>query len=191
MLPWGHLAFGYVCYSGLSRWVSRRRPDGSSLALVALGTQLPDLVDKPLAWTFGVLPSGRSLAHSAFTATFASTVVWDFCRRRGRSELGVAFAVGYASHLVADSYRALLSGRYAALSSLGWPLLPPPRFDHEGGIVDHFRGLSFTPAFAFQLVLVALAAVVWVADGAPGRSAVGDRLARVVDRARERERAIR
>lgn len=22
MLPWGHLAFGYVCYSGLVRWLS-------------------------------------------------------------------------------------------------------------------------------------------------------------------------
>lgn len=138
-----------------------------------------------------MLPSGRSLAHSAFTATLASTVVWTVCRRRGRSELGAAFAVGYASHLVGDSYRALLSGRYATLSSLGWPLLPPPRFGHEGGIVDHFRGLSFTPTFAFQLVLVVLAAVVWVADGAPGRSAIGNLLARFVDRGRERESAIR
>ncbi|EMA38378.1 metal-dependent hydrolase [Halococcus hamelinensis] len=191
MLPWGHLAFGYVCYSGLVRWFSRRRPDGYGFAFVALGTQLPDLVDKPLAWTVDLLPSGRSLAHSAFTATLASTAVWTVCRRRGRPDLGAAFAVGYASHLVGDGYRALLAGRYAALSSFGWPFLPPPRFDHGGGIVDHFRGLSFTPTFAFDLVLVVLAVVVWVVDGAPGWSAVGERLARLVDRTRERESAIR
>lgn len=182
MLPWGHLAFGYVLYSGVARWFYRRRPDGYALVFVLAGTQFPDLVDKPLAWTFHVLPSGRSLAHSAFTATLVSAAVWLYCRRRGRSDLGAAFTVGYASHLVGDGYRALLTGQYQYLSSLGWPLLPPPPFSHEGGIIEHFRTLSFTPNFALQLVLVAVVYVVWIEDGAPGRAAVGKLVAKFDER---------
>ena len=64
MWPWGHLAVGYLVYSGLSRWRFGRLPGSVATLAVALGTQLPDLVDKPLAWTVNVLASGRSLAHS-------------------------------------------------------------------------------------------------------------------------------
>ena len=173
MWPWGHLVFGYVLYSGYRRLVHRDRPDGTSVLFIVAGTQLPDLIDKPLAWTFHVLPSGRSLAHSVFAAVLVSALVWAYCRKRGRSDLGAAFTISYFSHLVADGYIYLLSGQYAYLSYLGWPLLPPPPYGDEGTFFTHFANISFTPGFALQLLLVVVVYVIWIEDGAPGRAALG------------------
>jgi len=75
MWPWGHLAVGYLLWSVLVRDRRFRPPTGAETLLLAVGTQFPDAVDKPLAWSLGVLPNGRSLAHSVFLAT-------ALCRRR-------------------------------------------------------------------------------------------------------------
>ncbi|WP_029601989.1 metal-dependent hydrolase [Halococcus hamelinensis] len=179
MWPWGHLAFGYVLCSMYSRLVYRKPPDGIAVLAIVLGTQLPDLVDKPLAWTFHVLPSGRSLAHSVFAAVLASVVVWAYCRRRGRSDLGAAFAIGYVSHLVADGYTYLFTGEYVYLSYLGWPLLPPPPFGDEGTFLTHLQNITLSPGFALQLVMAVVVYVVWIEDGAPGRAAFGAVLERI------------
>jgi hypothetical protein len=173
MWPWGHLAFGYFLYSGYTRLSSVREFDGYTVLLIVFGTQFPDIVDKPLAWTFHVLPSGRSLAHSVFAAVFVSTLIAMYCRKRGRSDLGIAFAVGYFSHLVGDGLRALLSGEYAYLSYLGWPILPPPPFEDEGGFLTQLQSIEFTPAFILQFVVFgAILYVVWIEDGAPGRKEI-------------------
>lgn len=169
MWPWGHFAFGYFLYSGFARVSSVRELDGYSVVFIIFGTQFPDLVDKPLAWTFHVLPSGRSLAHSVFAAVFVSTLIGIYCRSRGRPDLGIAFTIGYFSHLVGDGFRALLTGQYAYLSYLGWPLLPPPPYGDEGGFLAHIPTIEFSPAFLFQVVLVTLLYVLWIEDGAPGR----------------------
>ena len=170
MWPWGHLAFGYLLYSAVVRVRSWDSPDGQTVLLVLLGTQFPDIVDKPLAWTFHVLPSGRSLAHSLFAVAAVSALVGVYYQRRGRPQLGIAFAVGYLSHLIGDGIGHLLSGEYAYLSYLGWPLLPPPPFGEEGGFLTHFQNIAITPGFMTQLVLVAVLYVVWIEDGAPGRA---------------------
>ncbi|EMA38675.1 hypothetical protein C447_09060 [Halococcus hamelinensis 100A6] len=162
-----------------SRLVYRKPPDGIAVLAIVLGTQLPDLVDKPLAWTFHVLPSGRSLAHSVFAAVLASVVVWAYCRRRGRSDLGAAFAIGYVSHLVADGYTYLFTGEYVYLSYLGWPLLPPPPFGDEGTFLTHLQNITLSPGFALQLVMAVVVYVVWIEDGAPGRAAFGAVLERI------------
>ena len=52
VLPWGHLAIGYLCLSLAIRARWRVPPQGPAVIAVAIGTQLPDLIDKPLAWTF-------------------------------------------------------------------------------------------------------------------------------------------
>ncbi|WP_049902568.1 metal-dependent hydrolase [Halococcus agarilyticus] len=169
MWPWGHLAFGYLSYSVCARLFSIEPFDATTVGLVVLGTQLPDLIDKPLAWTFAVLPSGRSLAHSVFALCGFSGLVWWYYRREGHPQRAIAFVVGYASHLAGDGYIALLSGRYAYLSYLGWPLLPPPPFGEEGTFLSHFSSLRLTPTVMSGVVVFAVAYVVWIEDGAPGR----------------------
>lgn len=168
MWPWGHLAIGYACYSVLVRARSGRGPEGVPALAAVLGTQFPDLVDKPLAWTFGVLPSGRSLAHSLLVATLVLVVVGSYCRRHDRSEVAVAFGVGYLSHLAGDVIGPFLAGRYVFLSFLGWPLLPPPPYGDEGGFLSHFASLEFSPWLFAQFGFAFLVGGLWVIDGAPG-----------------------
>lgn len=58
MWPWGHAAIGYLLFSMDTRLRYGRRPGGPATILLFFGTQFPDLVDKPLAWTLPLLPSG-------------------------------------------------------------------------------------------------------------------------------------
>jgi hypothetical protein len=167
MWPWGHLAFGYLLYSVRTRVAAHRAPTGSETLALALGTQLPDLVDKPLAWTFGVLPSGRSFAHSVFTAVVVFALVYVALRGRGRSEDASAFVVGYVSHLVGDSASHAFRGDFEMLGFLGWPLTATD-YGVERGFVYRAGRLDGADLLGPELVLVVLAALLWLRDGAPG-----------------------
>ena len=182
MWPWGHLAFGYVLYSVLVRVRWGRAPDGSAALGVAFGTQFPDLVDKPLAWSLHVLPSGRSLAHSLLIATCLIALVGLYCRRRGRPELAVAFGVGYLSHLVGDAIGPFLTGEYAYAFFLAWPLAPLPPYGDEGGVLSHFASIEFTPFFLVQVGVSLSILGLWVFDGAPGLARVRSLTGRLTGR---------
>ena len=182
MWPWGHLAVGYLLYSTYIHWSSRRSPDGIATLFVALGTQFPDLIDKPLAWTLHVIPSGRSLAHSLYAFTLVSLLVAWVAKHYGRPQIGPAFALGYASHLVADGITPLLAGDLSKLTYLGWPLLPPPDYGVEHGFIYHFTHMEFTPFFLLQIALGVLVIWVWVADGTPGVDTLRIAAKRVYDR---------
>ncbi|MWG36328.1 metal-dependent hydrolase [Halomarina oriensis] len=171
MWPWGHLGFGYLLYS-LSRRATGRGPptDAAALAL-AFGTQFPDVVDKPLAWWLTVLPSGRSLAHSALFGTLVVALVWWVLASREHSEAGSAFALGYASHLLGDSLVDLSAGAFGRLTFLLWPVLPAVEYDDEGlgPLVGEF---ALTPWVLFGLLVGVLTAVLWAVDGFPGVAGV-------------------
>ena len=158
MLPWTHAVFGYLLLVliGISL---RRRLSRAELLAVLVGTQLPDVVDKPLAWSLSVLPSGRSLAHSLLVAVPLCVVVLAVAWRRSHPEVGVAFAVGYASHLVGDTYVAAYYWRPEELTFLLWPLLPPYPYDDFTGFTDFLIRLEVTREL---LVFFALAAGVGV-----------------------------
>lgn len=169
MWPWTHLVVGYVTYS-LWRRISVRAPPTDAAALCcAFGTQFPDLVDKPLAWSFGIIPNGRSLTHSAISATLILVVALCFAYRRGyRLEYVTAFGIGYYSHLFGDALDPLLSGSARGLSFLLWPILPPIEYGN-GGFRAHFAQLDPSPALAFEMVLLLFPPVLlWVMDGTPG-----------------------
>ncbi|WP_435102678.1 metal-dependent hydrolase [Halarchaeum sp. P4] len=162
MWPWGHLAFGYLLYLPYE-W--RRGGDAASwlaLGALAVGTQFPDGIDKPLAWTVGVLPSGRSFAHSILTLAVVVGVCYVVCRRYDRKAVSVAFGVGYASHLVADSITHVLASEFQYLVFLVWPLLGAPPYGDEGSFVSHFANIELTSFFAFELALVATMSLVFV-----------------------------
>jgi hypothetical protein len=168
MWPWGHLVIGYLGYSALSSLWLRRPPSGRATLLLVFGTQLPDLIDKPLAWTFHLLPSGRSLAHSLLVAVPLVILVYRHYRRHGHPSFGIAFGIGYLSHLFGDALFPFLHGEYAFLSFLGWPILPPPPYGVEQGFIAHFTSIELTPFFALQICLVVVTFMVWLRDGYPG-----------------------
>ena len=172
MWPWEHLAIGYLLYSAYVNLVNDAPPTAHQTMVVAFATQFPDLVDKPLAWTVSVLASGRSLAHSLLTAVVVCGFVVWYARRTDHSTIGVAFAVGYLSHPFADGMISFVAGDFPDLTYLVWPLLDLPPYETEQSFAAHLLSIEVTPFFLFQLVLVALALVVWDRDGRPGLAAL-------------------
>lgn len=157
MWPWGHLAFGYVGYL-LLRPAAIRHADRTAIVAALFGSLLPDLVDKPLAWGVAVLPSGRSLAHSVFALGIVSTVVWMVAAEYDRREVGIAFPIGYLTHLVGDGLVPVYEGSYGELSYLLWPLLPAPEYDEPAGFLDALAVFGNPELSTMFLAEVAVAA---------------------------------
>lgn len=181
MMPWTHAVFGYIAFSLGSHALSRTAPTTRETALVLFGALLPDLIDKPLAWQYGVLQGGRTLAHSVFVGVPVSAAVILLAIRRGRPRLGLAFAAGYLLHLPGDLLPEFLSSGELEISTLLWPLT-----DGGGGQADSFvrefmlnvvpyvRGIAsaiLSGELSGPLVLLfslwALAVALWVYDGMP------------------------
>lgn len=177
MWPWGHLAVGYLAYSLVSHLFARRRPDAPAAIAVAFGTQFPDLVDKPLGWGLAVVSGGVSVAHSIFTATVVSAVVLALSRHLDRPRIGVAFVVGYLSHLPADAVYGTVFNGAVKLRPFLWPFVDAS--SAGSGFLDNVayyairflvflatdRGLTF---LSLELLLLSFTAWIWIRDGCPG-----------------------
>ena len=175
MWPWGHAVFGYLLYRAALA-ARDAKPTGPAVLALGVGTQFPDLVDKPLAWSVGLLPSGRSLAHSLLTATLIVLLVAAVARRYDRDDVAAAFGVGYLSHLLGDALAPLVEWNPVFLRFLVWPLLPPPPYDADSSFIEHFANIEVTPFFLFEFGLVALAVALWVRDGLPGLGTLDEAL---------------
>lgn len=165
MQPVVHLAVGYLCYAGYTRAALGRTPaEGPALAAIA-GATLPDLLDKPLAFA-GVVDVGRTIGHSLLFALPLVVVVWLLARARDRGVLGVAFAIGYLSHVATDVPWHVLSGDYHELGFLLWPITPMPEYTGTKPL-GTVAGLEVTTLWLEAVILVAGVALWWV-DGRPG-----------------------
>jgi hypothetical protein len=167
MWPWGHLAVGYLLYTILLHVYFNRSPTGTATLAVAVGTQFPDLIDKPLAWTFDILAAGRSFAHSLLVTTVVIVLVFIIAARRDRTTIALAFGTGYLSHLAADAIFPLIRSEYGDLAYLGWPITQLSPNGGELGFVGQVMTIQVTPFFTLQLVFVAIAFIVWWYDDAP------------------------
>lgn len=175
MWPWGHFGVAYLCYTLYARKRLDRLPDALPVLALAAGSQLPDLVDKPLAWTFDVLPGGRTLAHSLLFAVAVLPSVYWLARRVDRPDAAVAFAVGHLSHLVADVPPSVLrgGGELPTTAYLLWPLLEAPPEEPVAGLLDAILTYYALGSYEWlQVGLFALAVVAWYRDGAPGLARV-------------------
>jgi membrane-bound metal-dependent hydrolase YbcI (DUF457 family) len=162
VFPLGHATFGYLLYVPFASFADRRLPHGLTLGALLVGTQFPDLVDKPLAFV-GVLPSGRTLAHSLFFAVVLLAVLRFVTRRYGRPHLTTAFAFGHLAHLLGDVVNPVIAGRTGELTFLLWPVLPTPEYGADD-VPPWIRIVRFyaSPELGPELFLVPVAFVTFV-----------------------------
>lgn len=167
MWPWGHLGFAYLLYSPLYRLRHRTPPTWTGMALLVVGSHAPDLIDKPLAWTLHVLPTGRSFAHSLILGTAIVVVV---VVALGRLDLpGWPFAFGYYTHLVGDSVRPALDGRFHDLAFLLWPVVSQaPPTEPKAGILPYLLDARLEGTVVVDLGLAGVAFALWLLEGTPG-----------------------
>lgn len=180
MWPWEHLAVGYLSYSAYVRLRYGRPPADRPVAALVVATQVPDLVDKPLAWSVDVLPAGRSLGHSLFTAVLVIGLAALVARRLDQPAIPMAVAVGYVTHLLGDVAYPLLLGEHPGLGFLLWPLASGAPTEGTPGLsaevlrhLGSFYTFLLTPRGGLYLLLEGALLLglllLWRRDGFPGR----------------------
>ena len=177
MWPWEHVLFAYVFFSIFHRiWYSTAPPDWPVIALV-IGSLLPDIIDKPLAWQFGLFESGYALGHSIFVAIPVSIVIILIAKKYSIERSGIGFIFGYLLHLVGDVLPPSIRHQELRLDPILWPFAE--RVDHHhsfiGGLEENLieyttqlLALDMTPVLALQLGTVAFGLSLWIIDGMPG-----------------------
>ena len=190
MWPWGHAALGYIVYS-LALRAGRRRVTGAEAAVLAVGTQTPDLVDKTLAWGLDVFAAGYAAGHSVFVVVPVGVAVVALAARRGRPRLGLAAVVGCWTHLAGDVLVAVVFSRQYTYERVLWPVVELPASHSSAsflGQVGYYatRFLAYLAAAESLLPLAVyvapsvLAVGLWLADGRPGLGYVRQAVARLV-----------
>lgn len=173
MLPWEHLAVGYLGYTLWTHVRHDRGPTGPTALAVAVASLLPDLVDKPLGWGLGVLPS-VGLGHSLLFVGAVTASTWFLVG--GRFALPVV--VGLLSHLLGDVVYPLVLGRGLRYTFVLWPFAGGGSTGSSGFLSQVRYWLSNYVAFVtspegiaylgFEIVLVGTGLLLWAADGFPG-----------------------
>lgn len=190
MWPWEHAAVAYIGYSIVSRLRDHAHPSAGSTLAVLVGSQLPDLIDKPLAWWLHLLPSGRSLGHSLLFALPVCLLVILVAHQRSRTELSIAFGIGYLSHLPGDVFYPALVGGRPEYRFLLYPVVPREGYVEPGvlgkliGQLGKFIAFLQTPRgtlyLGAELALIGIAVWLWLADGKPGLGAFTRRVRRSI-----------
>ena len=187
MWPWGHLALGYLCYAGYRWGTHQRSPGGWPVLTLAFATQFPDLVDKPLAYWFRILPEGRALTHSLLVVVPLCVILILVSQRYQKTEHGVAFSIGLGSHLIGDALGPITNGAYGQASFLIWPLLPLPEYEATN-FLFHARKLGslllelnvqrlMAPSsdmFVLEVWLSIAVLILWAIHGMPPMNRIRD-----------------
>lgn len=167
MWPIGHVAVAYLVSAGTRRIRSVQPPQEGIVVAACVAGLAPDLIDKPLSWQAGVLPTGRSLAHSLLILGPCCLLAYLIARRRGRGELGITVAVGAVSHPLVDAFPSLWQSGTA--SFLLWPVTSVDPYEGAPpGLFELLSSAAAEPYFVSEFVLFALAVWVWQREGAPG-----------------------
>ena len=162
VLPSEHFIIAFLPIAAYAVIRDQRLPSLPLIAVAFLGSQFPDLVDKPLAYELSLIPTGRVFMHSLPFAIPLAIAVVAYGIRTERVRLAVAFAFAHLSHLVADNQQ-LLPPNPRVSPDLLWPLQPPvarsaiPNWAGSGSVNLHLWT-------AFSVTVLALAAYVLVVD---------------------------
>jgi len=161
MYPAEHVLVAVGPVVGYTLWRNRRLPGGGLLAVVLAASLLPDLVDKPLAWSFGVIPSGRMIAHSFVLAVPLVLFVLLLAFRLELLGYGLGFGWGYMLHLAADFSPVLVLGSdYYFFPNMFWPIAAANP-DPNPGFGQHVPALELV-TLVEMAVLALLVAYVFV-----------------------------
>jgi hypothetical protein len=163
MLPVGHALVALVPILGYVALRDRRLPSLGFAWVVFVGSQWPDLIDKPLANYTGLIPTGRVFLHSLPVAIPVSALAIGYGKRTGRDRAGYAFVAAYLLHLVGDNYGGFLRSSPRAWWDLLWPLTPAkprPEIPHWAG-PDQINVKIWT---GISLVILFVAVVTFVVD---------------------------
>jgi len=178
MWPWEHAALGYLGYSLGYRLLGRDPPGNSDTVALGLATQLPDLVDKSLAWGLGLFPTGFAIAHSVFVALPVGVAALALGRRRERVRESAGFIIGYWSHLVADVVNPLRTGGQPLFVRVLWPLVEMTAYDADYGLgrglvyIQEFiaavRAMNPLDVLVLYALLPGMTLALWIVEGTPG-----------------------
>jgi len=182
MYPCGHLAVGYVAYTGWRRIRSGTPPAERAVFVLVFATQFPDIVDKSLQFGLG-LHDGRSIGHSLLVVLPLCVGVFAVARLYGSEDIAAPFTIGVLSHLTADSVPALVSNSTRPEPTyLLWPILEPPSYEiqnpeeHVDRVLAAVQGQTVRQVASdllfFEGAMVLFLAVLWAIDGFPGGRAV-------------------
>lgn len=179
MWPWEHAVFAYVVYSLACR-VARTTPEtGKAVLVLAVASVMPDLIDKPLAWQWGVFENSFGIGHSVFFAIPMSLLAVGVGFRSGNSRIGIAFAVGYLSHLLGDLIPAYILDGEVPIARILWPIgdagPPTEHVSLTEGIAAYMDLYlaelhSGDPSgyLLMQVVFLLVAIGLWIIDRTPG-----------------------
>ncbi|THE62925.1 metal-dependent hydrolase [Salinadaptatus halalkaliphilus] len=174
MQPVVHPVVGYLCYAAYARWADGNPPASTPATVAIVAATIPDLLDQPL-YHAGITPVGRTVGHSLLFAVPVVALAWLVARRRGRDRLGVAFAIGYSSHVATDIPWHVLADDYHELGFLLWPATQMPEYS---GV----KPLGTVPGLGLEATTLWLEAVIflggvalWWRNGMPGLDLVRDR----------------
>lgn len=177
MWPWEHVVIGYIAYSLVCHLLFRNSPSGRETFAVVFGSLLPDLIDKPLAWQFGVFEGGYAIAHSVFFAIPLSILAGFVARRYGAGPTGLAFGLGYLLHLLSELLPAYLNQGELVFERILWPVMKAGDDGHQGlvkGFVEEVIPYAFelttgepSNYLLFQLGLMGFALLLWIYDDMP------------------------
>ncbi|WP_436347582.1 metal-dependent hydrolase [Natronorubrum sp. FCH18a] len=169
MLPVVHLAVGYLCYAGYTRWHDGRRPADLPALVAVFAAGLADFLDKPL-YAADVVSVGRTVGHSLLFAIPSILLVWIVATRQDRRILGVAFAIGSLSHVATDVPWHVLSGDFDELGFLLWPITEMPAYSGTKPL-GTVGGLEITTLW-IEATILAAGVALWWADGRPGTETI-------------------
>jgi hypothetical protein len=171
MLLFAHLGLTLAAANGARR--IGMRPE---IAFVAIGSMLPDLIDKPLGYLiYGAMGTGRIFAHTLLFLLVLAAVAVIL-----RSPKVGSVAGGVLAHLGLDSI-------WATPSILLWPLLGDFPVNPELSVLGYFemlmRGLENPDIFVPEL-LGFLYLLHFTLQTGPGAFSVAKRISRRLSNAR-------
>lgn len=181
MWPLGHLGVSYILLTLSARYTREGPPSRRTTVVLAVGSLLPDLIDKPLAWGFDLVPNGRSLAHSLLVLVPLCILAGLIAHRYNRREYGIALAIGTLSHPFLDALPVLWNGEESA-NFLLWPVLSVQPYVGAPNLIELLRETAPTPYFQIEFVFFALALYLWARHRRHAGDAAGPRSATDPDR---------
>ncbi|ADB60756.1 hypothetical protein Htur_1871 [Haloterrigena turkmenica DSM 5511] len=178
MWPWEHAIVAYLAYSTFCHAIYRDSPSGLEAIAVVFASVFPDLVDKLLAWEFGVFDAGYAIGHSVFAAVPISIGIGLAARSVGRSRAGIAFGLGYLLHLPADVLDSYVREGIFQPELMFWPVVVVQGHGANQGFVEQFLLFfsryrdellagNLTTYRWLQIALAVFTALLWLYDGAP------------------------